>query len=339
MQFKPKHQTSTFLRKAIALLILFTWFCTPISAQSAAQKIADSSIIAYTEQYNAYAVAEMERTGIPASITLAQAICESRYGTSEVSKVAKNHFGIKCYKAWKGKRYFHKDDDYKKGKLVPSCFRYYASVRDSYRDHSDFLIGRPWYEKLFKLASDDYKGWAAGLLKAGYAHPPDYDQRLLKYIDKFDLHRFDKAGYKLDRKKLKIDMVSSADSLPNIDEIAKRGDFTQVEKTTILTPKSPNTNEPLDTAIATFAPITPTKKDNISSLKKQIIAKDALDNSPPPKIIAPSQKSKPTLLRLGQKKLVETPLVPAKKETPDERAPASIPISPKKAETAPKAGK
>ncbi len=220
-----------------------------ISAQSSPQEVIDSTIRAYIAEYSKYAVSEMERTGIPASITLAQGICESRFGTSNVATKAHNHFGIKCYKSWKGKRYFHKDDEYKNGKLVPSCFRYYATVAESYRDHSDFLIGRPWYDKLFKLESNDYKNWAIGLRKAGYAHAADYEERLYKYITKFELYKFDKKGYKLDRKKLKIETVAASDSTLLSEEVILEPKNSKTEKSGTFIPKN-IAGETQDTVLA-----------------------------------------------------------------------------------------
>jgi Mannosyl-glycoprotein endo-beta-N-acetylglucosaminidase/LysM domain len=162
---------------------------------------ADSTIRAYIESHKDFAIAEMRRTGIPASVTLGQAICESRYGTSKVAMQAHNHFGIKCYDTWQGKRYFHKDDERKNGVLVPSCFRYYTSDSASYADHSEFLMTRPWYDFLFKYASDDYMSWIKGLNKAGYANAKDYDERILKHIKNYELYKLDEKGFPLQPRK------------------------------------------------------------------------------------------------------------------------------------------
>jgi hypothetical protein len=162
---------------------------------------ADSTIRAYIESHKDFAIAEMRRTGIPASVTLGQAICESRYGTSKVATQAHNHFGIKCYDTWQGKRYFHKDDERKNGVLVPSCFRYYTSDSASYADHSEFLMTRPWYDFLFKYASDDYMSWIKGLNKAGYANAKDYDERILKHIKNYELYKLDEKGFPLQPRK------------------------------------------------------------------------------------------------------------------------------------------
>lgn len=138
----------------------------------------------YVEQYSKWAVVEMKRTGVPASITLAQGILESSSGNSSLAVDANNHFGIKCHD-WTGKKVY-KDDDTKN-----ECFRHYDSAYDSYVDHSNFLRGRQRYAALFELETTDYKGWAHGLRKAGYATDPNYPAKLIKYIEDYQLYRYD----------------------------------------------------------------------------------------------------------------------------------------------------
>jgi len=145
------------------------------------------SVEDYILTYKDVAMDKMEAYGIPASITLAQGILESGSGNSELSRKANNHFGIKCHKGWNGKT-FHMDDDAKN-----ECFRKYKSPDDSYRDHSLFLTTRDRYADLFKLDIMDYKGWARGLKKAGYATNPKYPQLLIKIIEENNLHEFDKG--------------------------------------------------------------------------------------------------------------------------------------------------
>ena len=130
---------------------------------------SEAPILNYINQYKAIAISEMHRTGIPASITMAQAIVESRYGTSTLSVKSNNHFGIKCKGGWEGKTFYFKDDDYRHGRLVKSFFRGYEDSVQSYYDHSDFLVENPRYGVLFELDPKDYKGWAKGLKKCGYA--------------------------------------------------------------------------------------------------------------------------------------------------------------------------
>ena len=129
---------------------------------------------------------EMREYGIPASITLAQGILESGAGRGQLSRKSNNHFGIKCHTTWNGARVYHDDDE--KGE----CFRRYEDPDDSFRDHSLFLTSRSRYSKLFDLKKSDYKGWAKGLKKAGYATDPKYPSKLISIIERYDLERFDK---------------------------------------------------------------------------------------------------------------------------------------------------
>lgn len=153
----------------------------------------EAPVIQYITQYKSIAISEMHRTGIPASITLAQGIVESRYGTSTLSTESNNHFGIKCKGDWQGKTYYFKDDDYRNGKLVKSCFRGYNDPVQSYYDHSDFLLDNPRYAPLFKLARTDYKAWARGLKACGYATDRSYAKTLIQAIEKYKLYRFDQV--------------------------------------------------------------------------------------------------------------------------------------------------
>lgn len=145
----------------------------------------------YVEEYKDLAVAEMYRTGIPASITLAQGLHESNYGQSRLATEANNHFGIKCKSYWVGQTFYHKDDDYKDGKLMESCFRSYKSALESYVDHSNFLLTTKHYQSLFDIDKTDYKNWAHGLKKCGYATDPHYAEKLIKKIEKYYLAQYD----------------------------------------------------------------------------------------------------------------------------------------------------
>ncbi len=139
----------------------------------------------YIQKWAPTAVREMYRSGVPASITLAQGILESRYGLSSLATEGNNHFGIKCHKDWKGKSMRYDDDA--KGE----CFRVYDSADESFQDHSDFLRYRDRYKFLFDLKTTDYKGWAYGLKKAGYATDPNYPAKLIKYIEDYKLYEYD----------------------------------------------------------------------------------------------------------------------------------------------------
>ena len=149
----------------------------------------------YINTYKEIAVSEMHRTGIPASIKLAQGLLESNWGRSDLATKAKNHFGIKCGNSWSGESYFKKDDDYINGKLISSCFRKYDNVGQSFIDHSDFL-SKSRYSKLFNYETTDYKSWAKGLKKAGYASDPKYPNKLIEIIEKYDLYKFDQEVLK-----------------------------------------------------------------------------------------------------------------------------------------------
>ena len=173
------------MRKSIlivfTLLIGFFSFISSI-AQPAERRITREE---YIELYKEDAIREMQKSGVPASITLAQGILESGDGNSPLAVYAKNHFGVKCHNNWDGET-MHLDDDEKN-----ECFRKYKTVYESFQDHSEFLQTRSHYEFLFDLKTTDYKGWANGLKKAGYATNPKYAAILIKLIEDNKLDRFD----------------------------------------------------------------------------------------------------------------------------------------------------
>jgi LysM repeat protein len=142
----------------------------------------------YFDTYKEMAIHEMNRSGVPASITLAQGALESGDGNSRLARNGNNHFGIKCHKDWDGRKLFQ-DDDAKN-----ECFRKYKSVEDSYRDHSDYLKAKTRYAFLFDLSVTDYKGWARGLKKAGYATSSNYAESLIRIIEEFDLQQYDRMS-------------------------------------------------------------------------------------------------------------------------------------------------
>jgi len=146
--------------------------------------------LTYIKKYAPLAVLKMHEFKIPASITLAQGILESGNGRSNLASKSNNHFGIKCHRGWTGERVYH-DDDKK-----DDCFRKYDYVEHSYNDHSKFLTGRKRYAFLFKLRKTDYKGWAKGLKKAGYATDKKYPKKLIKIIQTYQLFAFDKVRKK-----------------------------------------------------------------------------------------------------------------------------------------------
>ena len=178
----------------------------------------------YIKKYAPLAVHEMHEFKIPASITLAQGILESGNGRSNLARKSNNHFGIKCHKGWKGKKVYHDDDA--KGE----CFRKYKYVISSYEDHSKFLVGRRRYENLFKLNKRDYKGWARGLKKAGYATDKRYPKKLIRIIQDYKLYEFDrvkkkdlKQSLKKNKEKLKKKEPKPRYKLPDYYQV-KKGD-------------------------------------------------------------------------------------------------------------------
>lgn len=166
----------------ISITLCFAVFA--VFAQSKGQKLTRAD---YISTFSKMAVSEQKRSGVPASITLSQGILESGDGNSYLAREGNNHFGIKCHKDWKGERIYADDDE------LNECFRKYKSVEESYRDHSDFLLRNSRYAPLFELNTKDYKGWAKGLKKAGYATNPKYADLLISLIEENNLHQFDEG--------------------------------------------------------------------------------------------------------------------------------------------------
>lgn len=157
--------------------------------QAPAQMRVNTAYQLYISQFKDLAIEQMERYRIPASITLAQGLFESRAGMSRLATVGNNHFGIKCH-GWKG-RSINADDD-----APGECFRAYDNAKQSYEDHSRFLRNSPRYARLFKLGTTDYKGWARGLKACGYATNPQYADNLINIIELYRLNQYDHAkGY------------------------------------------------------------------------------------------------------------------------------------------------
>lgn len=171
------------LNKKLAILAMtLLWLTASVIAQPAERRYSRGE---YVEKWKDEAIIQMNMHGIPASITLAQAILESGDGNSPLAKYANNHFGIKCHD-WTGETFIIDDD------LRNECFRKYEAVEESYNDHSLFLKTRSRYDDLFVLAATDYKGWAHGLKKAGYATNPQYGYLLIQVIEENNLHKYDK---------------------------------------------------------------------------------------------------------------------------------------------------
>lgn len=203
------------MRKIIILL------CVLLANDLFAQ---DLTPVEYIEKYKDLAIREMKRMGVPAAITLAQGILESESGNSELVKKSNNHFGIKCKSTWTAGGVAHDDDA--KGE----CFRVYKTAEDSYRDHSNFLRNNQRYSNLFKLDIIDYKGWAYGLKKAGYATNPRYPEIVINNVVKYNLQqytlgaaaeapKFDVASFEDDKEdtNLKSNDEDQADNLSTLD--------------------------------------------------------------------------------------------------------------------------
>jgi LysM repeat protein len=184
----------------------------------------------YVATYKDLAIREMKRMGVPAAIKLAQGILETENGNSELLKNSNNHFGIKCKSTWTGGGYNHDDD------APGECFRVYKNAEESYRDHSNFLRGSDRYAFLFKLDPLDYKGWAYGLKRAGYATNNKYPQILIKYIEQYNLQQYSKEGIS-DMPDFKVDKYKSD---PEIS-----ADISNAENKNLIDIKQP-TNSSMD---------------------------------------------------------------------------------------------
>lgn len=167
--------------KNLFLIVL----CCFMAIMCSAQRMTPEEYIA---TYKDAAIAQMKRLGVPASIILAQGLLETESGNSDLVKRSNNHFGIKCKSTWTGESVRHTDD------APNECFRKYASAMDSYKDHSDYLYNTPRYASLFHLSPTDYKGWAYGLKKAGYATNPRYPQILISNIEKYNLQQYNEPA-------------------------------------------------------------------------------------------------------------------------------------------------
>lgn len=187
-------------------------------------KVTTQMVLDYISTFKETAKDNMRNHGVPASITLAQAILESGVGQGTLSQKANNHFGIKCHKEWTGPSVRYDDDSEKE------CFRKYSHASESFRDHSLFLTSRGWYADLFKLDIDDYKNWAKGLKAAGYATDPKYPIKLISLIERYELYQYDNevikgnnyvpkpknASTSNDNLKIKEHIVAQGDTLYSI---------------------------------------------------------------------------------------------------------------------------
>ena len=206
------------MKKILLIIIIFTSSCSSFKTISNVKNTVEEKINLYVNKYAPSATKNMRFFKIPASITLAQGILESGAGRGELSAKSNNHFGIKCHKGWTGGRVYHDDDK------LQECFRKYKDPKYSFRDHSLFLTQRSRYNDLFKHKKDDYKSWAKGLKKAGYATDPKYPDKLIRIIETYELFVYDEdvLGKKKSKKKekkssnIKSYVVEKGDTLYSI---------------------------------------------------------------------------------------------------------------------------
>ena len=191
-------------------LITFLYSCS-VSKTVVSKSGAGLSADDFANKFKDLAVGEMKRTGIPASITLAQAMIESDYGRSSLAREANNYFGIKCHDNWTGPTIKHNDDKRNE------CFRKYSKPEESFYDHTDFLKSVPRYSFLFAIGTTDYKAWARGLKKSGYATNPDYANMLIKNIEENNLWYFDRDYKATSRPTQPVSHVKEPDTVPVID--------------------------------------------------------------------------------------------------------------------------
>lgn len=185
------------MKKYIFLLFLLASFCSAF-----AQQYRNPDYDAYIEKYYGIAVEQMKLHHIPASITLAQGLLESGAGKSDLARHGNNHFGIKCH-GWTGKKQYHDDD------ANGECFRVYRNARESFDDHSVFLM-KDRYKRLFTYDIKDYRAWAHGLKACGYATSPTYASQLISIIERYELYNYDSGKYVDSKSKHKNDKHSDS---------------------------------------------------------------------------------------------------------------------------------
>lgn len=189
------------MSKILSILFFAIFFSVTNFSAHANTEATEATAEGYIQQFKGIAILEMKKFGIPASIKLAQGLLESGMGTSKLAVYGNNHFGIKCHTVWTGPSMKHTDD------AVDECFRVYSDPRESYKDHSQFLLTRSRYSNLFKLKSNDYKGWATGLKAAGYATNPRYANMLIDVIERHQLYVYDMDLSESEMEKYRIQLV------------------------------------------------------------------------------------------------------------------------------------
>ncbi|MEY2834459.1 MAG: hypothetical protein RLZZ557_121 [Bacteroidota bacterium] len=266
MTMKQKNMKQTFWMALMALMLF--------PAAPKAQDMYRESILQYIETYAPVAIREMNRTGFPASIKIAQGIHESGAGKSHLVQKSNNHFGLKCKSSWTGGKVYHDDDE--RGE----CFRQYGDAEESYEDHSNYMKAQERYASLFDLDPDDYESWAWGLKKAGYATSPVYAQTLIKYIETYQLNLLNQyvSGEEEDEEEVDLSTYFAAlneprpQSSPNARNRAVTGpsvdedELEKVSKPVIVTTNNKSTST--SKTSATESRTTKTKKTNYGSTFK-----------------------------------------------------------------------
>ncbi len=238
--------------KYLVIILLLTGF------KGIAQQPSEAAT-SYINQFKELAIEEMQRTGVPASIKLAQGLLETEAGRSDLVMRSNNHFGIKCKTSWTGEKVYHDDDE--RGE----CFRKYASAEDSYMDHSNYLKNTQRYASLFKLEPTDYKGWAYGLKSAGYATNPKYPQILIKFIEQYGLNDYTLIA--LGRIPRPVDIASSeTTSSPETKGAAGSPFLDNIKVTTISSSASASTAK-AETEVAEIAAIYPENEFTINNTR------------------------------------------------------------------------
>lgn len=274
-----------------------------VTMQGFAQTI---TIEEYINTYKEIAMREMIRTGVPASITLAQGIVETENGNSKLVKKSNNHFGIKCKETWTGPSVSHDDD------APGECFRKYGNAEESYVDHSNFLVTRKHYSFLFKLDPADYKAWAHGLKKAGYATNPRYPEMLIKYIETYNLNEYSLIA--LGKKKEEDMNVVKQEPAPVIE--------TKPQPEIVAVKKEEPKAEPLPQSPVTKKQVTGTAKNTVAK-QETVTAAPPIKESKPvvaevkmEPVAAPVVKKQTVSYPSGEFKINETRVVFVTKGTP-----------------------
>lgn len=249
------------------IILLFTLLSVLLLSAVAQNSSVKERTEAYINNYKDLAIQEMLRTGVPASIKLAQGILESQFGESTLAKNANNHFGIKCKTEWTGDKIYQDDD------ARGECFRVYKSAEESYRDHSDFLKTRPHYSFLFKLEPTDITGWAYGLKRAGYATNKTYPERLLRVIEDYQLHQYTLQGIAMmDNKTTPIvaPVQSTIVTNPVVEQPAVPAIKNEIQKPTTVKEETetPQTEQQTINPIVEKSKATEEKIDSVTEKKK-----------------------------------------------------------------------